>query len=170
MKLIKLKSTNSPRIFCDMDGVLAFFDKGASKLFPKRWKRLIVQNPALFWKTVTEKGTEFWSELSWMPGGKKLWNFIKEYNPTILSSHPREKYTCEQGKKIWLKKHLGKKFAKRAIICLKAKKPSYAKSGYILIDDNKVTIKNWKKAGGIGILHKKSEDTIKILRKHLENP
>ena len=83
MKIIQInsKKLSSYKIFCDMDGVLTDFDKAADELFPGRWKRIYIQNPSKLWKIIEKEGIKFWSKLEWIPEGKKLWNFLKPYNP-----------------------------------------------------------------------------------------
>jgi hypothetical protein len=41
----------------------------------------------------------------------------------------------------------------------------FAAEGKILIDDMEQTIREWRNAGGIGILHTSAADTIKELKK-----
>ena len=41
-----------------------------------------------FWKVVESGGLKFWSDMSWNPG-KKLWSYISQYDPEILTARPR---------------------------------------------------------------------------------
>ena len=50
-----------------------------------------------------------------------------------------------------------------------SQKGAFARKGFVLIDDRQRNIDAWEKAGGIGILHKSAEKTIKTL-KALRNP
>ena len=53
-----------------------------------------------FWKVVESGGVKFWSDMSWNVGGKKLWNFISQYNPEILTAPSKKVYEdCVKGKK-----------------------------------------------------------------------
>lgn len=45
----------------------------------------------------------FWTDLPWMPGGRRLWNFIAPYTPYILTSPMGE--GSKVGKTNWLAKH-----------------------------------------------------------------
>ncbi len=62
----------------------------------------------------------------------------------------------------WVKKHFSIP-EERIICCLTSKKPSYIEvnAHNILIDDTTKNISNWVNSGGIGIIHKNSEKTIK---------
>jgi hypothetical protein len=50
-----------------------------------------------------EEDTKFWTDLPWMPGGRRLWNFIAPYTPYILTSPMGE--GSKVGKTNWLAKH-----------------------------------------------------------------
>jgi len=50
-----------------------------------------------------------------------------------------------------------------------SQKGAFARKGFVLIDDRPRNIEAWEKAGGIGILHKNAHSTIEIL-KSLRNP
>lgn len=159
-----MKSRKSTlKIFIDLDGVLTDFEESARQLFPGGWKKLSITKPALFWRAISNKGPKFWSEMAWLRGGKQLWSFLKKWDPIILSAYPREKHDAVKGKKVWIRRELSKKAVKTAILCPKKQKIDHAGTGNILIDDNKTTIRNWIKAGGIGILHKDAKKTIQIL-------
>jgi len=100
--------------------------------------------------------------MMWMKDGKKLWNFLKDKNVEILSKPSKDKLSRE-GKRIWCKRELG-----NVKVNLSRNKKTYAKPNHILIDDLEENIDPWTKAGGIGILHKNTDDTIKKLKKYLK--
>jgi ribosomal protein S9 len=95
--------------------------------------------------------------MEWMPDGRKLWDAIKKYDPTILSS-PSNHVSSVEGKKTWLKKNLPE-----VSYIIEKHKEKYADKDSVLIDDREKNIKKWEEAGGIGILYKNAEDTIKKL-------
>ncbi len=76
--------------YCDMDGVLVNFDKGYFELTGKYPHEMKNKDPQLFWEPISKVGKQFWEELEWMPDGEQLWNYIKIYNPTLLSSPSRD--------------------------------------------------------------------------------
>ena len=52
---------------------------------------------------------DFWSNLPWQPGGKRLWAYIRQYDPDILTS-PMDKGGKNEslsGKLTWVKNNLG---------------------------------------------------------------
>jgi hypothetical protein len=114
-----------------------------------------------FWNVVKHGGIEFWSDMSWNPGGKKLWNYISKYSPNILTAPSKRVYDdCVAGKKKWIKR-LG---SPKILIRSKDRKKEFAKPNHILIDDLKSNISDWNSSGGIGIHHKKTSTTLAQLK------
>lgn len=112
-----------------------------------------------FWVPVNDNGVEFWSDMPWMPDGKELWDYIKPHNPSILTS-PARGVDCPKGKIIWVERELGED-----IPCiLEKQKYKYAGENKTLIDDSENKITPWIEAGGIGILHTSTEDTLRQLK------
>jgi 5'(3')-deoxyribonucleotidase len=154
-------------IFCDMDGVLVDFDKGYENLTGKHTKHVDLQDKNEFWKLLTrslkEKGLteyDYWVNLEWMPDGKTLWNYIKGYNPYILTA-PSMDPGSKQGKTEWVARldNMKKIYFKPARF-----KQELSAKNRILIDDRADTIERWRSKGGIGILHTSAEDTINQLK------
>lgn len=160
-----LKFAATPKIFVDLDGVLADFDKGFkdfAKMSPLDYQEKYGK-PA-FWKLLSRK-EHFYRDLDWMPDGQELWNYIKQYNPTVLTA-PAEESTmpyCKKDKKYWVKKHLGPNVK----IIIDSNKENYADEDYILIDDREKNINQWTAAGGVGIKHTSATDTVKKLQRFL---
>ncbi len=70
---------DTPQIYCDMDGVLADFEKGVKnmiggKFSDARWAEL---------------PDDFFLQLEPMKDAQKLWDFIGKYDPLILTAVPR---------------------------------------------------------------------------------
>jgi hypothetical protein len=101
--------------------------------------------------------------MSWMDDGRRLWNFVKKIPGTEILSKPNKDKLSSEGKRIWCKRELGE----NTIVNLSYNKSDFAKPNMILIDDLKKNIIEWENAGGIGILHKNSKDTIEKLKKIL---
>ena len=122
---------------------------------------MIVSNDRLefFWKPISKAGAKWWITLNWMPDGKQLWDYVKKYNPELLSAPSREE-ASKMGKRIWVKRELpGAKLILRSA----DKKQEFASPTSILIDDREKNIEQWEAAGGIGILHTDASSTIKKL-------
>ena len=138
MVRMRKKDTYVPRykIFCDLDGVLADFEKGVFTLTDKYPKDLKL---SVMWTKVLNDNN-FFSKLEWMEKGEELWNFIvnltKELSldkPTILTGMPREcKNKVTKDKKEWCSQKLGNY---ETIVCKTVDKHKYSDKGHILIDD-----------------------------------
>lgn len=156
----------SYKIYCDLDGVLTDFDNRFIHFtgeIPKVYEEKY--GTAAFWYLIdTEVGIKFWSEMDWMPQGKRFWESIKKYSPCILTS-PSRQNTSRLGKKLWVKENL--KPLPKVLFAFSREKHQYADSNSILIDDRKRNIKEWEQAGGIGILydHRKIEEALEGLKK-----
>jgi hypothetical protein len=163
-----------------MDGVLVDFDKGYKELTGVTTHHADSQGRNEFWKLyrdnlknkdIPEKS--YWANLDWMPDGKQLWDYIKEYNPYVLTAPSvnfdlpfEERYKLEnnesmQGKTEWVQRlpNMKKLYFRSA-----QRKADFAGPGKILIDDRKDTIDSWNANGGIGILHTSTANTIKQLQ------
>lgn len=178
MKLRSLITEESTyKIYCDMDGVLTDFSGDFIKLASQLGEidiseRDDVPNNAAaryekkhgseaFWKVVEDGGLKFWSDMSWNPGGKKLWSYISQYDTEILSApSKRVLEDCMRGKKMWVKRLGSPKVHFRS----KEKKREFANPNSILIDDLKSNIKEWNASGGVGILHRNANSTIAQLK------
>lgn len=174
-----LLEKNEMELFCDMDGVIVHFIDGANKVselngYGNNWEKLAKKDLKTAWKIINEVGSDFWTNLNWMKDGKNLWKSIKKYNPTILSAYPystedpKVKYDAIIGKKKWLGKNINSDIENKAIICARNEKVKFANKNHILIDDSEKNIKEWERAGGIGILHKSTNSTVKKLKNIME--
>jgi hypothetical protein len=162
------------KLFLDMDGVITDFMEACEKL----GEHMVLwydSDKERFWKLVASAGPEFWSEMSWMAGGRELHRFLiySGFCPTILSALPnpgRKKAlaNARTGKIRWLRKELGVQYASNAILCFRPEKALQSGASRVLIDDNSENILEWEEAGGIGILHKNANRTIRCLNKILE--
>ena len=162
------KKKKTFKLYVDLDGVFCDFEKAFDDLGKELTKGLGSSEfedkygTDAFWKLITGEGKlKFWSEMVWTPDGKKLWNYVKKFNPTILTKPAISKYSTE-GKKIWIDRELGKKIER---ILTRESKSTFANINSILIDDNEKNIKDWIESDGIGIIFKSSEQTIEELKK-----
>jgi len=98
--------------------------------------------------------------IQFYPGGRELWNGLKEYSPEILSGTKEGAPSwyvdkSQKVKELWVRKNLGSGNIVRQT--LSNDKSAHAMTGdisNILIDDSPDKIQQWESAGGIGILHK----------------
>ena len=153
-----------PRIYCDMDGVICDFVYAAKKATGQNWLGL---RSGQDWESI-KRTKNFWSTMPWTRDGRQLWNFIKKYQPHILSAYSIEDPNCIPGKRKWLKSNLGYTQNFMINIVRRREKKNFAMNKgqpAILIDDYPKNVQQFKSAGGIGILHSNTQTTISQLRK-----
>jgi hypothetical protein len=161
MELARLREEETEyTIYCDMDSVLVDFDRGYQELTGMTTQQADAKGVETFWDPISKAGAKFWITLDWMPDGKQLWDYIKKYNPILLSAPSREE-SSKLGKRVWVKRELP---GVKLILKYASQKQEYASPTSILIDDRQKNIDQWKAAGGIGILHTNTANTIKQLK------
>ena len=151
------------KIFSDMDGVLTDFDgsfvKYSKGIQPRDYEKKFGKEG--FWELIDgEGGVGFWVGMPWMEDGKEYWNYIKDYDTELLSS-PSRSETSRLGKRLWVKNNMP---GVKLTLAQAYNKKNYAEPNHILIDDRESNIEQWRKAGGIGILHTSASDTINQLK------
>ena len=160
----KVKQT-LPHVYLDMDGVLVNLEKGAFKVHGKPIGD--VKKPEKWDKISQTK--DFWKNLEWMPGAKSLWNFLKPYEPSIMSAYARSEPNSAKGKEDWLKTHVEPLPRGRINLVMRSEKQKFARDGRtqapnILVDDHPKNIREWEAKGGIGIHHTSVNRTIAKLK------
>jgi hypothetical protein len=161
MELARLREEETEyTIYCDMDSVLVDFDLGYQELTGMTTQQADANGVEAFWKPLTKAGAKFWITLQWMPDGKQLWDYIKKYNPILLSAPSREE-SSKLGKRVWVKRELP---GVKLILKYASQKQEYASPTSILIDDRQKNIDQWEAAGGIGIFHTSTSNTIEQLK------
>ena len=160
---IKLMEFDEPTIYCDMDGVIADFQKFTSEHLGKKFKDD-------YWGELPD---DMFFQLPKMPDADQLWNFIKKYDPLILTAHPRPgrgpiSDRAASDKVKWMKKNFNWPSSKIYPV-LRANKANFAKDGRdgrpnLLIDDHPKNVQEFRKRGGIGIIHTSAANTIKQLK------
>lgn len=153
------------KIYLDMDGVIADFNKRFKERFKIEPKdaQTYKEFDSFFIKFIAEQD---FATLDLMPEAMELIEFLRSLSiPTeILSSTSSEKKDGDirPQKLEWLKKHNieftpilvpGKRFKK-----------DYSNPNSLLIDDTPANIDQWRREGGIGILHTDIQITIGILK------
>ena len=163
IKFYKEAKGELPKIYCDMDGVLCDFEYAANKATGQVWGGLRTGQD---WESI-RKTKNFWSTLPWKSGGRQLWNYIKKFDPHILSAYSTEDPNCKPGKRRWLSNNLGLS-GSRINLVRRSEKRNFAMDGRrpaILIDDYPKNISDFKSAGGIGIIHSNTQTTISQLKR-----
>lgn len=161
------------RIYFDMDGVLADFDRGVRELCGlQAGTQGKAQDPAAddrMWAAIREAG-RFYDRLELMPGAKEMFDRVYgKYGDRceILTGIPKEKRgipTAGEDKENWMKRMLSDRI--KVNIVYREKKPKFCKGKHcVLIDDLEGNIRDWEEIGGTGILHVSAEHTLAELEK-----
>ena len=147
-----------PRVYLDMDGVLAdFFGEWARLAKVDHYKD--INDPEENLQLVRDHPT-FWVDLPMLPHAKALIKtVIEHYGEYRICSKPLEgDVRSKSGKMEWIRKHLSDMMP--AEVILTADKAAFATQDgapSILVDDFGVNIDAWKAAGGIGIKYDDSQ-------------
>jgi hypothetical protein len=173
------------KVYCDLDGVLADFEKGVIDILGRSPSKIV---KGTMWKTIARTNA-FYENLDWTRDGQKLWNHIKHLNPDILTGVPYPKQHRIE-KVNWCKKMLGIKQVHHVdmasgcrdhetvngnepvnqegvtnvITCWSNNKARQCKYGSVLIDDREDFRASWEAEGGIFIHHTDTESTIVQLK------
>jgi 5'(3')-deoxyribonucleotidase len=165
VELLEASKDDLPDIYCDLDMVLVNFMKGADAAVGGDGFVANKDKEGKWNKINQVKG--FWANLEWMPGAKRLHDFIIRYDAKVLSAYSSRDVNSKKGKLKWLAKHT--KFKKPNInLVLRQHKQQYAtKNGKpnVLIDDYIKNINEWESKGGIGVHHTSVPKTIGELKK-----
>ena len=161
------------KIYFDMDGVLADFDRGVIDLcgitpLSQNSKYHDEKRDDAMWAEV-KKIEHFYDVLELKPGAKEMFDAVYgRYgdNCEILTGIPKPKRGIESAaddKVAWVRRLLSDKIVVN--IVYSEEKPRYCTGkGCILIDDRDENIRDWIKMGGTGIMHMDSEKTLGQLK------
>ncbi len=159
------------KIYFDMDGVLADFNRGVAELCgiapPLKQDEDPVEDE-IMWAHVKEV-PHFYDKLELMPGAKEMFDLLyKKYGDKceILTGIPNERRGLKnvaEDKIKWMRRLLSEDIVINTV--RKTDKKDYVKGGgYILIDDLEPTVETWNALGGTGILHTSAAETLEILK------
>ena len=156
------------KIYLDMDGVIADFDaryKQLYKIYPSEADTYKVFD-GFFTQFIAD---EQFAKLDLLPDAVELIEYLKTLSiPTeILSSTSSERRDADirKQKLEWLDKH-DIRFPVNLVPGKRFKK-DYSNPSVLLIDDTSVNIDQWRKEGGIGILHTDTLTTLNILKMYV---
>ena len=159
------------KIYFDMDGVLADFERGVRELCgmePARQDQTWTPgSDDAMWVAIRE-AEHFYDRLEMMPGAKELFDRLYERygdRVEILTGVPKPKRNIPEAgddKTRWVHRLLGEDI--RVNVVLREEKPNYCRNrDCILIDDFDENINSWEESGGTGILFTTAEDAKKTL-------
>lgn len=148
------------QLYLDCDGVLADFDQHFCDKFGMRCHEHEQKyDDKEFWRKIQFDTEGFFENLPLMHGALELFSRVKHLEPIILTGCP--KGTWSQPQKIsWAKRYFP---GTKMITCRSRSKKDYCKPGDILIDDITKYKHLWEEVGGVYIVHKTVDETLKIL-------
>jgi 5'-nucleotidase len=160
--------TKPYNIYCDMDGVLVDLQKGLRSLFgrgynPEEWHKNGEEK-----KQIVRDHPNFWAELPPMEDFGVLWSFIEVFNPCILTAYARwDEEDSTREKWEWIQNYTSVPMSKFHCVARREKQlfaVSPEGKPNVLIDDYILNIREWRAAGGIGIMHSDAAHTIMRLK------
>ena len=161
----------SYKIYVDLDGVLANFEKRFEDLAGMGADEYKDEYGIKeFWNLIDEKHkVSFWRGIEPMVDADKLIDFVSKYDYELLTA-PSVKKQSVIGKSLWVKDKTGQLFPTLPKVNYKFAKDKHLIKPKltefdILIDDRQDTIDRWNRAGGTGILHTSANNTITQLEK-----
>lgn len=139
------------KLFLDLDGLLADFDKRYTDLFGAVAHEDDVKK--IMWDRVFST-PNFFRDLPVCDGAKYFFSNVEELNPIILTSCPSSRYEeVAAQKRDWVRKHLGPDILMLPVRGSQYKPLFMHAHGDILIDDYKPNVRAWGEAGGIAVKH-----------------
>lgn len=146
------------KLFLDLDGVLADFDRGVQAVTGRRPEELT--RKAMWASLAAAPG--FFETLSFMLDAELLWRFCEPHRPTILTGLPLGSWAPEQ-KARWVARMLGAHVP--VITCMSRDKPNWSAPGHVLVDDRASARAGWEMQGGHFVLHVDAGRSINALRR-----
>lgn len=145
------------RLYIDLDGVMADFDKYFLEEFGVESSKL--DDPTL-WKWINDHGN-FFINLPLCEGALEFFKIVEHLNPTILTACPKSNYaTAAVQKRQWVYEHLSKDITVIPMMGGKNKCLFMHSPGDVLIDDFEKNCIPWREHGGIAIHHKNFKTTM----------
>lgn len=154
------------KLFLDLDGVFANFDKRMSELFGLLWE----QDESTIWEEVVGIAPRLFREFDLLPGADRLLEEAKQWEQagstvqflTALPARIHMPYAAPD-KIHWVRETLGSTWQVTFGPFAKDKRYHCTGKDCVLVDDSKINIEQWIRKKGIGILHD-PEDVERTLR------
>ncbi|WP_143535378.1 hypothetical protein [Rhizobium sp. N122] len=147
---------SAPRVYLDLDGVMADFDAHFPALFGVDHRSMLDDD---MWSQINAHPSYF-RDMPQCPGALNFFKSIEALNPIILTACPKSNYAhAARQKREWVREHLGHHVPVLPVMGGSSKPLFMHAAGDILIDDFERNTAAWSKAGGVAILHSNFEDT-----------
>ena len=145
------------KLFLDLDGVLADFDRGVREVTGRSPEELPLHR---MWSALA-RAPRFFETLSFLHDAEALWRFCAPHHPTILTGLPIGSWAPGQ-KRRWVARMLGAHVP--VITCMSRDKPRWSGPGHVLVDDRASARDRWERKGGTFVHHVSAERSIEALR------
>lgn len=165
------------KIYFDMDGVLADFERGVKELcgipLPEQGLKRSSQEDTLMWEKI-KAVPHFYDRLEPIQGALEMFHRIHDHfgkNVEILTGIPKPKRGIEDAREdkiCWAHRILSEDLEVHVVY--REEKKNYCRGKEdILIDDLLPNIEDWEFFGGTGILFRSPENAIRELKEILKN-
>lgn len=158
-------------LYLDLDGVFADFYGYAEQLLGRPYT---ATPPAEAWGAL-DQVPHLFQQLSMLADGQALWEGLQAYQHhpmEVLTALPQltgQLRTAASDKQAWVAQHLSRALTVNTVNG-GPQKVVFATPGAVLIDDLERNIRLWEAAGGIGILHRTAEDSLRQLAQVCARP
>lgn len=145
-----MNTQRKPRLYLDLDGVLADFDRGYIERFGNHPREV---GDDELWRNL-DATPDFFDSLHPMPGALQAFGWLRPLSPMILTACPRTNYhDAAANKRRWVRRHLGADVI--VLPCMGGtNKPVFMHApGDVLVDDFEKNTRAWRAAGGVAIQH-----------------
>jgi 5'-nucleotidase len=152
----------TPRLFLDLDGVLADFDGGFPRIFGVDHRHI---GEAEMWEHI-KKRPDFFAELDPFPGAVGFFLALEPLAPMILTAAPKADYmNAARAKMAWVRAHIDRRVPVLPVMG-GSNKPAFIQSaGDVLVDDYGRNCDAWTAAGGVAVKHENFRETFEQLRR-----
>lgn len=145
-----------PRIYLDLDGVMADFDAHFPAVFGLDHRGMADDD---MWATINAHPSYF-RDMPVCPGAKQFFGEIEHLSPIVLTACPRTNYAhVARQKRAWVREHLSATITILPVMGGRNKPLFMHEAGDILIDDFERNTKAWEDEGGVAILHQSFRQT-----------
>jgi len=142
--------SNFPRLYLDLDGVMANFDAHFPALFGVDHRAMADD---AMWAIINAHPSYF-RDMPPFEGAKEFFDGISYLDPIILTACPRSDYpNVARQKRAWVREHLSGDCIILPVMGGRNKPLFMHAPGDILIDDFKKNTGAWEAEGGVAILH-----------------
>jgi len=146
----------APRLFLDLDGVLADFDRGVQDLLgmpTAQFERKYGIKE--FWRRLA-KAPDFYARLPLMSDARELFDAVEHLTPTILTGLPLGKWAAPQ-KVAWCEDHFPRV---PVITCMARDKHRFMDPGDVLVDDRERHRAAYETHGVVFVHHKSAKRSL----------